>query len=142
MKISTKGRYALRLMIDLARHAQEYAWIPLKDISRRQEVSVKYLEQIIHGLSASGMVSSLRGPSGGYRLAQDAHSYTAGDILRAIEGSLAPVSCLADSLNHCGRYGKCPSVKFWEGLHKVIAEYVDSITLADLAEDSAALEAL
>ena len=140
MKISTKGRYALRLMIDLAQHKSEDAWIPLKDISRRQGVSVKYLEQIIHGLTTSGMVSGLRGPTGGYRLTQDTNTCTAGDILRAIEGNLAPVTCLESSPNHCDRYATCPAVKFWEGLHKTIIAYVVAITLADLAKDAAAFD--
>ncbi|GHU75194.1 hypothetical protein AGMMS49992_18650 [Clostridia bacterium] len=134
MKISTKGRYALRTMVDLARHVQTAEWIPLRDISHRQEISMKYLEQIVQHLASAGLLKSLRGPSGGYQLARPAVSYTAGEILRAIEGSLAPVACLENNPNQCHRYPICPTVHFYEGLAKVIDEYVDSFTLQDLAD--------
>ncbi|BFL47648.1 Rrf2 family transcriptional regulator [Lactonifactor longoviformis] len=134
MKISAKGRYALRLMIDLAEHnSGEY--IPLKEISRRQEISVKYLEQIVVILGKAGYLRSTRGPQGGYMLAKDPGQYTAGDILRLIEGKLAPVACLEDETNQCLRQEACATLKFWEGLYRVINEYVDSVTLQDLAEE-------
>lgn len=134
MKISTKGRYAMRLMIDLAVHnTGEY--IPLKDISVRQDITIKYLEQIIPLLSRAGYVKSSRGSSGGYCLAHSPKEYTVGDILRATEGSLAPVACLEQSPNQCTRCNICPTLQLWTGLGKVINEYVDSITLEDLVED-------
>jgi Rrf2 family protein len=134
MKISTKGRYALRTMVDLARHTQTAEWIPLRDISQRQDISMKYLEQIVQHLGSAGLVRSLRGPSGGYQLTRAAEKYTAGEILRTIEGSLAPVACLEHSPNQCPRYPICPTIKFYEGLRDVIDEYVDSVTLQDLAD--------
>ena len=134
MKISAKGRYALRLMIDLAEHnSGEY--IPLKEISRRQEISVNYLEQLVVILGKAGYLRSTRGPQGGYMLAKDPGQYTAGDILRLIEGKLAPVACLEDETNQCLRQETCATLKFWEGLYRVINEYVDSVTLQELAEE-------
>lgn len=132
MKISTKGRYALRLMIDLAEH-NDGTYIALKDISARQEISIKYLEQIISQLSKNGFLKSTRGPQGGYRLTKEPREYTAGSILRAIEGSLVPVACLMQEPNECDRYHDCKTISFWEGLHQVITDYVDSVTLEDLA---------
>lgn len=131
MRFSTKGRYALRMMIDLAQHnTGEY--ISLKEISKRQEVSVKYLEQIVTQLCKSGFLQSIRGPQGGYRLAKHPTEYTAGDILRATEGSLAPIPCLKEDAAVCSRYARCGSIQFWEGLAMVMNNYVDSITLDDL----------
>ena len=133
MKVSTKGRYALRMMLDLALHnTGEY--IALKDISARQEVSVKYLEQIVTMLSKVGYLKSVRGPQGGYKLAKKPEEYTVGDILRITEGSLAPVSCLEDEPNQCGRYEECSTIAFWEGFYRCITEYVDRFTLEYLAE--------
>ena len=106
MKISTKGRYALRLMLDLAVHNTGEN-ISLKDISSRQEISIKYLEQIVISLSRAGFVRSVRGSQGGYRLAREPKDYTVGSILRLIEGSLAPVSCLDDEPNECPRAEQC-----------------------------------
>ncbi|MGI5966397.1 MULTISPECIES: RrF2 family transcriptional regulator [Anaerotruncus] len=135
MKISTKGRYALRLMIDLAQHdAGEY--ISLKEISGRQEISVKYLEQIVILLAKAGFLRSVRGPQGGYKLAKPPQEYKVGDILRLTEGSLAPVACLEHEPNECARYGECPTIAFWQGLAKVVNNYVDGITLQDLVPSS------
>lgn len=132
MRVSTKGRYALRLMVDLALHSGgEY--IALKDISARQEVSVKYLEQIVALLGKAGFLKSVRGPCGGYRLARAPEDYTAGEILRLTEGSLAPVPCLDDKPNRCPRYARCSTISFWEGLEQAVGRYLDSVTLADLA---------
>lgn len=131
MKISSRGRYALRLMVDIAnRPADE--WVNLRDVASRQEISVKYLEQIVTPLSRAGLLLSSRGPQGGYRLSRPAKGYTAGDILRAIEGSLAPVACL-EGENRCGRRSFCPTLNFWEGLGRLVNEYVDSVTLEELA---------
>ena len=132
MKVSSKGRYALRMMIDLARNYNG-EWIALKDVSERQGISVKYLEQIVTNLTKTGMLLSSRGPSGGYMLARPAEKYTAGEILRVIEGNLAPVACLENDAVACTRRCECPTIKFWEGLNKTISDYVDSVTLADLA---------
>ncbi len=135
MMISTKGRYALRVMIDIATNsAGEY--VTLKDISARQAVSTKYLEQVISMLSRAGLVSGLRGTGGGYKLKKPASEYKAGDILRAAEGSLAPIACLQDEPNQCTRSDKCTTLPFWQGYYKVISEYVDSITLQDLVDQA------
>lgn len=132
MKISTKGRYALRLMIDLAQHEDE-GFISLKCIAERQGVSVKYLEQIVTVLCKIGFLESLRGSHGGYKLANDPKEYTVGDILRTTEGSLAPITCLENSPNRCPRFKDCNTIKFWQGMYDTINNYVDSTTLADLA---------
>lgn len=131
MKVSTKGRYALRLMIDLAEH-NNGKYITLKEISARQKISVKYLEQIIIQLSKAGLLESVRGPQGGYKLTKKPSQYTAGAILRITEGSLAPVVCLETKTNKCSSYDKCSTVDFWQGLYNAIQNYVDSITLEDL----------
>lgn len=135
MKISTKGRYALRLMLDLAAQPSGEP-IALKDISSRQEISVKYLEQIVPLLSRAGFLRSVRGAQGGYRLSKSPEEYTVGDILRVTEGSLAPIACLEDDTNNCPRREACPTLPFWEGLYQTINDYVDRVTLADLLEQS------
>lgn len=129
MKISTKGRYALRVMIDLAVNDKE-DYVSLKDISNRQEVSLKYLEQIMAMLNKAGYVKSTRGNNGGYRLAKSPEEYKVGDILRKTEGDLAPIACVNGE--ECGKRENCKTFKFWQGLDNVINEYVDSKTLADL----------
>lgn len=134
MKISTKGRYALRVMIDLAGH-DPGAVVSLRDISQRQGITLKYLEQIIPLLSRAGLLKSVRGSSGGYRLTRPAAEYTAGEILRAVEGSLVPVACLEDKPNQCPRCHVCKTLPFWQGLEKVIGDYVDSVTLASMVQD-------
>jgi Rrf2 family protein len=132
MKISTKGRYALRLMLDLAMHnTGEY--ITIKSISARQEISDKYLEQIITQLSKAGYVKSTRGAQGGYRLAKAPEEYTVGSILRLIEGSLSPVACLDDD-SSCSRSTQCATLDVWLQLNDAINNVVDNITLADLVE--------
>lgn len=138
MKISTKGRYALRVMLDLAVNSTgEY--IPLKEVAVRQEIPLKYLEQVMNLLKKSGFVQSYRGNAGGYRLAKNPADYTLGDILRIAEGSLAPITCLEDEQNQCQRSGTCPTLSFWKGLNKVINDYVDSVTLQDLADEQKSL---
>ncbi|MBC8544902.1 Rrf2 family transcriptional regulator [Bianquea renquensis] len=132
MRISTKGRYALRLMLDLALYGNGTC-ISLRDISARQNVSVKYLEQIVVILARAGFVKSVRGPQGGYRLARPPKDYTAGEILRLIEGSLAPVPCLEDDTNSCPRSAECATVVLWSRLNQAISGVVDGMTLEDLA---------
>lgn len=131
MKISTKGRYALRLMIDLAEH-DTGGYVPLRDISKRQEISAKYLEQIVVQLSRAGFVRSTRGAQGGYQLAKAPAEYTVGDILRITEGSLAPVACLDHEPLECARAAECVTLDFWRGLYEVVNHYVDQTTLEDL----------
>lgn len=137
MKISTKGRYALRLMIDLAQH-DAAGYIPLRDISKRQEISAKYLEQIVVQLSRAGFVKSTRGAQGGYQLAKASSEYTVGDILRITEGSLAPVACLDHEPIECARAADCITLEFWRGLFDTINKYVDSTTLEDLVSQNSA----
>lgn len=134
MKISTRGRYALRLMLDLALNDSDQ-YITIKSISERQEISGKYLEQIISVLSRAGYVKSIRGAQGGYKLAKPAEEYTVGMILRLIEGSLAPVACMDDEKNQCTRCEKCATLGVWEKINKAVSDVVDNITLADLAEE-------
>ena len=133
MKVSTKGRYALRLMVDLGLQ-EEDGYISLKDISRRQNISIKYLEQIVTPLNRAGLVRSARGAQGGYRLAKAPGEYTAGQILRTNEGSMAPIACLECEVNECEHYDKCATIEFWEGMNKVISDYVDSVTLEHLID--------
>jgi Rrf2 family protein len=131
MKISTKGRYALRLMLDVALHAEEKP-VRIKDISARQEISDKYLEQIVSILTKAGFVKSSRGPQGGYKLMRKPENYTVGQILRLIEGSLAPVACMEGDVNECTRKEICATLLVWEKLNDAITNVVDNITLADL----------
>lgn len=133
MIISTKGRYALRLMIDLAMHEGNEP-VRVKEIAKRQEISVKYLEQIIGNLAKGGFVKSLRGPQGGYRLAKKPKEYTVGMILRLIEGNLAPVSCLELENNECKRESQCVTLMLWRELDEAIKGVIDKYTLADLVE--------
>lgn len=131
MKISTKGRYALRLMLDLAvNYTGEY--ITIKNIAKRQGISEKYLEQIITQLSKAGFVKSARGAQGGYMLARNPAEYTVGEILRLLEGSLAPVACLEENHEMCARANECVTLEVYEQLGKAINNVVDNITLADL----------
>lgn len=133
MKISTKGRYALRLMLDLALNNTGEP-VRIKDIAARQEISDKYLEQIISTLNKAGYVKSIRGPQGGYRLAKEPEKYTVGMILRLTEGSLAPVSCLEEDVNTCERQEMCVTLRLWQMLNNAISDVVDKVTLADLVE--------
>lgn len=132
MKISTKGRYALRLMIDLAVGKEQI--VRLKDVAARQDISVKYLEQIISVLQKCGYVKSMRGPGGGYMLAKKPEEYTVGMILRQIEGSLAPVACLDGESNDCVRQGECATLRLWKMIFDAVNEVVDQVTLADMVE--------
>ena len=137
MLISTKGRYALRVMIDLAEHQSE-EFISLKEIAQRQEISEKYLESIIRILVKAKVVESLRGKGGGYRLRKAPEQYTVDSILRLTEESLAPVTCLESNAEACSRSGGCRTLALWQGLDKVIREYLKSVTIADLVEQGTA----
>ena len=133
MMVSTRGRYALRMMLDLAEY-QGDGYVALKDIAQRQEISKKYLEQIIPVLNRAGLLQTVRGYLGGYRLAKTADKYTVGEILRATEGSMAPVACLETKPNTCHRCNDCATLPVWEGLDKVVSEYLDGITLQDILD--------
>ena len=133
MMISTKGRYALRVMADLAEHGPEY--VSLSDVSARQAVSLKYLEAIIAALSRADFVESRRGKTGGYRLKKPVSAYTVGGILRAAEGNLTPVSCSGLlTPSSCSRAPSCPTFPLWKELERRVDEYLESVTLADLLE--------
>lgn len=131
MKISTKGRYALRMMLDIAIN-DKAGPVRIKDISKRQEISGKYLEQIISILNKAGFVRSIRGPQGGYLLTKHPKDYTVGSILRLTEGSLSPVQCLDDDPNQCERAGSCATLRLWKMLDDAIKGVVDKVTLDDL----------
>ncbi|MBP3735685.1 MAG: Rrf2 family transcriptional regulator [Lachnospiraceae bacterium] len=131
MKISTKGRYALRLMLDMAQHREE-GYISLRDVSERQNVTLKYLEQIVPPLVRERLIASRRGATGGYRLARDPSEYTVGEILQATEGKLVPVTCMVDRPNRCGKSTECLTLPFWNGLGNAIDRYVNSVTLEDI----------
>lgn len=130
MKISTKGRYALRLLLELA-SCEEQQYLSLKEIARRQSLSVKYMEQIIALLAPAGLVTSARGPQGGYRLAKKLSEISVGQVLRLTEGSLSIVTC---EQNHCGNCDTCATYEVWRRLEAVITAVVDPMTLADLKE--------
>ena len=138
MKFSTRDRYALRLMVELANHGD--GLVPLKEISDNQQISLKYLEQIITPLARAGLVTSVRGVQGGYRLARPEAEITAGEILRAVEGELTAIPCLGANME-CPRRDQCQTIGFWCGLNDLINQYVDSVTLAALrAQKGPALE--
>ena len=140
MMISTKGRYALRVMLDLADHnTGEY--IPLKDIAHRQEISVKYLANILASPRRVNRADAARGKGGGYRLAKTPADYSAGEIIRLAEGSLASVSCLKGEKKGCEKAGHCRALPLWQGLDQVIDQYLDSYSLADLQKQQAELDA-
>ena len=137
MKISTKGRYALRVLIDLAEH-DSGEFIPLKEIAARQDISEKYLESIIVVFSKAGLLIGHRGKGGGYKLAQPAENYKVGDVLRLIEGDLAPVTCLGDQNNACPRAANCKTLPMWQKFYAMTNEFFDSYTVADLADRGSA----
>ena len=130
MKISTKGRYALRLMLDIAIHNNGIP-VRLKDAAARQEISVKYLESIVSVLAKAGYVKSVRGAQGGYMLTRDPDKYTVGDILRLTEGSMAPVDCLEEE-TPCGRAERCVTIRIWKELDAAVKGVIDHYTLEDL----------
>ena len=133
MRISTKGRYALRMLIDLAEH-QHSGFVALKDIAQRQNISKKYLEQIVQVLNRSDILKTNRGFQGGYQLSRTPDKYTVGEILRLTEGSLAPVACVEQDPIECPRSNECATLPLWQGLNQVINDYLDNITLQDILD--------
>ena len=133
MKISTKGRYALRMLLDLALNSKD-GFIALRDVAERQNISKKYLEQIVPSLHKANILITTRGFQGGYKLAREPKEITVGEVLRLTEGNLAPVVCLETQKNTCKRAGECTTLGIWEGLQKVIADYLDGITIQDLCD--------
>ena len=137
MRISTKGRYALRMLLDLAEH-QGDGYVALKDTAERQQISKKYLEQIVPILNRSDILKTNRGYQGGYRLSKSSEHYTVGMILRLTEGSLAPVPCAEQEPVECPRSAECATLPVWQGLYRVVSEYLDGITLQALLEQQQA----
>jgi len=136
MRLSTKGRYALRAMVDLAAHCEQ-APVPRKDIAARQDISPHYMEQLFAKLRDTGLIEAVRGPGGGYRLARTPDQITAGEVVRAVEDVLAPVPCLApDSDLQCERAPSCPTQRVWKELGERASQYLDSVTLGDLCDDA------
>lgn len=133
MRISTKGRYALRMLLDLAQN-KDNGYIALKDIATRQNISKKYLEQIVPILNRTDILKANRGFQGGYKLAKEPKEYTVGEILRLTEGSLSPIPCLDHSPNECLRSNECITLPVWQGLKDVIDNYLDNITLQDILD--------
>ena len=136
MIVSTRGRYALRVLVDIAEHSgDENVRIPLKEIAERQEISQKYMESIMTLLSKNNYVDAVHGKGGGYRLNRPAEEYKVGDILRLTEGTLAPVACLEKDAAECERKPQCRTLKLWSKLDDLIEDYLDSVTLADLIKE-------
>lgn len=139
LKISTKGRYAIRFLLDLAEN-QDDGFVSVRDISSRQNISRKYLEQILPLLSGAGVLKASRGANGGYRLLKSPEDYTIGYILRITERNLAPVACLETEFIDCNRAESCKTLPMWKGLYKVITSYLDAITLQDLIDGKSETE--
>ena len=135
MVISSKGRYALRVMVDLAEHGGD-GYVSMRDVARRQEISDKYAGQIMTLLSRAGLVDGVTGKGGGYRLTRQPQEYPLGEILRLTEGSLAPVACLESGALPCDRMAECRTISMWQELDKLINNYLDSITIADLVQQA------
>lgn len=131
MMISTRGRYALRVLIDLAEH-QNGDYIPMKEVAARQDISLNYIERILPSLKNADLVEGLHGKGGGYRLTKPPEEYAVGDILRLTEGDLAPVACLGCNAKECNRMGECRTFSMWDKFYAITNEYFDGITLADL----------
>lgn len=139
MLVSTKGRYALRVIVDLAEHASE-GRIPLRQIAERQGISEKYLENILSTLVRHGILSGLRGKGGGYCLTREPDQFTVGEVLRLTEGSLSPVACLSEEHNTCERAATCRTVRMWRELDRLIGDYLEGVTIADLITDQSETE--
>ena len=137
MLVSTRGRYAIRVMIDLAEHMNG-KYIPMQEIADRQDVSLKYMTKIMQALTKSGMLDGQHGKGGGYKLNRDPEEYRVGDILRLTEGTLAPVACIDETDCKCDRSFECRTRPMWNELDKLISEYLDGITIADLMEGNTA----
>lgn len=131
MMVSTRGRYALRVMIDLAEHDRE-GYTPMKVIAQRQDISLKYLEQILPALTKAGLIQGIQGKGGGYRLTKAPDQYRVGDILRLTEGDLAPVACLRQETVDCARSGECKTLPLWREFYKMTNAYFDGISLSSL----------
>ena len=141
MLISTRGRYALRVIVDLAEHQGE-GYIRMKDVAERQGVSLGYMEKILPVLVKNGIVDGIQGKGGGYRLCRAPEDYTIGEILRLTEGSLAPVACLECGAPVCDRAGQCRTLTVWSELDRIVNDYLDSVTVADLARSERELYAM
>ena len=137
--ISTRGRYALRVLIDLAEH-RNGSFIPMKDVADRQDISLKYLERIVPVLTQSGLIEGVHGKGGGYRLVKAPEDCRVGDILRLTEGDLAPVACLAKGAAPCGKAAECRTLGMWQKFYTLINDYFDGITIADLMKSSPAAD--
>lgn len=133
MLISTRGRYALRVLIDLAEHGNG-SYVPMKDVAQRQEISLKYLERIIPVLSKNGFIEGLQGKGGGYRLVKPPEECRIGDILRLTEGDLAPVACLETGAKPCGRASQCRTYPLWVEFYELVNAFFDGKTLADIVK--------
>lgn len=133
--ISTRGRYALRVLTDLAEHRKDGAYIPMREVAARQGISLKYIGQILPILTHAGLIEGLPGKGGGYRLCREPEQCTAGEVLRLTEGDLAPVACLATGSEPCGRAAKCRTLPLWRRYMEVTNEFFDSVTLADLIRE-------
>ncbi|MBR1891130.1 MAG: RrF2 family transcriptional regulator [Clostridia bacterium] len=133
MKISSRGRYALRVIIDLAENSNG-GYIPLKDIALRQGISQKYIESIMSALSKAGKVEGVHGKGGGYKLVKDASEYSVGEILKVTEGDLAPITCLEENAAPCDRSNECRTRNMWKKLHEIIMDYFENVKLSDLAQ--------
>ena len=133
MKISTRGRYALRVMVDLAENGEGY--IPLKDVAARQEISQKYLEGIMADLVKAGFVEGVHGKGGGYKLTKAPETYSIGEILRVTEGDLAPISCLGQNADGCERAAECRTLPMWKKLYGLVNDFFDGVTLVDLMSE-------
>lgn len=138
--ISTKGRYALRVMVDLAEHRKGGEYLPMREVARRQEISLKYLEQILPLLTKAGLLEGLQGKGGGYRLCREPDEYSVGEILRAAEGSLAPVSCLECGAKPCRRAAECRTLPVWKEYYRLTEEFFDGISLENLMNPGAGIE--
>lgn len=135
MMISTRGRYALRVMVDLAEHF-EGGYIPMKDVAKRQEISLKYLERIMPALTQNGLVEGVHGKGGGYRLTREPKDYSVGEILRLTEGDLAPVACLECGAVPCEKNVDCRTLPMWRDFYNMVNEYFDGVTIADLMREN------
>lgn len=137
MKVSTRGRYALRVLIDLAEH-NNGSYIPMKDVAARQELSLKYLERIVPTLTKAKLIAGVHGKGGGYKLTRSPEEYSVGEVLRLTEGDLAPVACLAPDAEPCPRAVECRTLKMWQGFYDMTNKYFDGISIADLAQTETA----
>lgn len=137
MMISTRGRYALRVLIDLAEH-NNGGYIPMKDVAKRQEISLKYLERILPTLTKAKLIEGVHGKGGGYKLTRSPEDYTVGEVLRLTEGDLAPVSCLSPDADPCERAAECQTLSVWKGFYDLTNKYFDGITVASLVNTNSA----